>query len=127
MGTRLLKILAIACPLLLAGFPARAAGTGDPTYPQILARSHPVGVLVDWQIRLLSVRKSFFTYVMDARIVPDPGQSCDRCLLTVVYRGRPQDLARPAIFHPGELVAVRGVVMRVRPDLEVLAGAINRR
>ncbi len=116
--------------------PALAAGTGDPSYPAVMAASTPLDTTVDWQVRLTSVAKHFYTYTLDAELVPDRppltsrGRNaavCRHCPLTIVFQGRPQDCGRPAFFHPGELVAIDGVVLRNRPVPVVLASSVDPR
>ncbi len=122
--------------LAIVGSPALAAGTGDPSYADIVAASKPLDTTVDWQVRLTSVSKRFYTYTLGAQLVPDrppltlrgrAPKVCTRCALTIVFQGRPQDVGRPAYFHPGELVAIDGVVLRNRPVPVVLASTVEPR
>lgn len=124
----------LALGLLAA--PALAAGTGDPSYSAVVAAAKPLDMTVDWQVRLTSVSKRFYTYTLGAHLVPDRqlltlgGRApavCRPCALTIVFQGRPQDSGRPAYFRPGELVAVDGVVLRNRPAPVVLASSVAPR
>ncbi len=106
---------------------ALAAGGMDPSYREVVAEPvRAVGRSVDWTMRLLSVDKRFYTYTLRGSYLPGPGEgACDACLLLVTYRGKPAELTRPARFRAGQVVRVRGTVIKLKPQLTVIAGLVE--
>jgi hypothetical protein len=129
-GKRILGGLAWAALSVAAGHSgsiALAAGGMDPSYREVVAEPvRAVGRSVAWSMRLASVDKRFYTYTLRGAYVPAPGEgACDACLLVVTYRGRPDEVTRPARFHAGQLVRVRGTVIKLKPQLTVIAGLVE--
>jgi len=109
------------------GLEASAGGGLDPSYRDVLAApERAVGRTVDWQVRLRTVQKQFYTYTMDADYLPDRGEEpCNDCRLAITFRGRPDETARPSRFKPRQVVTLRGVVLRLAPHPVVLAAIVD--
>jgi hypothetical protein len=63
--------------------------------------------------------------VLRGNYKPRAGEEpCGTCPLTINFRGRPEETARPSRFKPGQVVTVRGTVIRLKPQLTVIAGVV---
>ena len=128
--TKILLTLAVATILGGAVGPqARAAGGMDPDYQDILTDSKTaVGRTVDWQVRVRTVSKRFYTYALEVAYLPDPGDApCKTCLVDVVFKGDPRESPRPSRFKPGQILNMRGIVLRLDSRPVVLASRLQAR
>jgi hypothetical protein len=95
----------------------------DPGYHEVLAEpERAVGRVVDWTVKIVSVEKAFYTYTLKALFVPDHGEeACGKCPLTITFRGRPEENARPSRFKAKQVIRIRGTVLKLTPQPSVLA------
>lgn len=127
-----LLLTALARPALMLtaiAQPALAAGSMDPGYREVIADAdRAIGRAVDWTLRIRKVEKKFYSYTLETEYVPSRDEGpCARCRVTVRFRSRPEETARPPRFRPGQIIAVRGTVLAREPHPVVLAAKIQPR
>lgn len=113
----MIRLLALILLLSASGTEARAAGSMDPTFQEVVGEpKRAVGRVVDWTVQLDRVDKHFYTYTMTASFIPSKGEEpCKDCKLAVIWRGRPEESPRPARFKAGQVVIVRGSIIKLGP------------